>query len=372
MPNVIGAVALSVAVAVIALTAGLPAASAGSIDTSTTCRDRFQWPFSEASIWNTPIGGEAEYHPANLFANGQVPKNFHSDQEYFYRIQSNVRTTTKEGRGCALSQPFSLETRALSNSLVIPLLHHLARQISRSLSLHPTLSLHLARSPSIRLSRHVSLFTSLHSRFLHLSSLHLFSTAPYTTLCYLSLTCPPLPLPQDPLTPWFNQGWWGSPGGNDHCIVESPQPYAHIPFPANATATNFGGNNAAGMLQPDNVTLLQMQPLYRCQPNSPVLARVMYPRTWVDQSILGNGTHGAHGGSGLSAMGGSLRLGELLAAPGTHSIAPIRHALKLELWAHQYYYGHAPGYHWPATQHDNYAFNQSSPLVYNGVLVLTQ
>ena len=45
---------------------------------------------------------------------------------------------------------------------------------------------------------------------------------------------------------------------------------------------------------------------------------------------------GAHGGSGLSAFGGTLRTHEL--APGA---PPIAHALKLELFAHQYYYGGA-------------------------------
>ena len=47
-------------------------------------------------------------------------------------------------------------------------------------------------------------------------------------------------------------------------------------------------------------------------------------------SLLSNGSLGAHGGSGLSAVGGMIRLGELLP-----SAPPIRHAIKLELFAHQ-------------------------------------
>jgi len=39
------------------------------------------------------------------------------------------------------------------------------------------------------------------------------------------------------------------------------------------------------------------------------------------------------GGSGLSSFGGAIRLGELL--PGA---PPIQHALKLELFAHAYYF----------------------------------
>jgi hypothetical protein len=90
-------------------------------------------------------------------------------------------------------------------------------------------------------------------------------------------------------------------------------------------------------------------------------------------SIIENGTLGAHGGSGLSAFGGMLRLGELLpTAP------PIRHAIKLELYAHQYYFGGADlnpktpsnggrtQYVWPATGSDGYTRSTNSPLVYNG------
>ena len=50
-------------------------------------------------------------------------------------------------------------------------------------------------------------------------------------------------------------------------------------------------------------------------------------------SIFGDGIGGAHGGSGLSSIGGSIRLGELL--PGA---PPIPHALKIEL-GNWWYYG---------------------------------
>ena len=50
-------------------------------------------------------------------------------------------------------------------------------------------------------------------------------------------------------------------------------------------------------------------------------------------SIFGDGALGSHGGSGLSGVGGTIRLGELLQSSG-----PIQHALKLEL-QHQWYYG---------------------------------
>lgn len=79
--------------------------------------------------------------------------------------------------------------------------------------------------------------------------------------------------------------------------------------------------------------------------------------------ILGDGALGAHGGSGLSALGGTIRVGELL--PSTGAIA---HALKLELWAHRWYFRHGDNrsscFTWPATGCDSYAFDPE--LGYNG------
>ena len=108
-------------------------------------------------------------------------------------------------------------------------------------------------------------------------------------------------------------------------------------------------NNAMGILMPDNRTLVQTQPAYRCTPGGPLLS--MYHRGravchWPGEfaiprgsgwhaggpeffpweiDILGDGALGAHGGSGLSAVGGTIRSGEL--APGA---GPIRHALKVK------------------------------------------
>jgi hypothetical protein len=94
-------------------------------------------------------------------------------------------------------------------------------------------------------------------------------------------------------------------------------------------------------------------------------------------SILSDGPEtalGAHGGSGLSALGGVLRVHEVASdAP------PIAHALKLELFAHQYYYGGLPPlqpatptnggrnqYVWPATGSDGYTWDDGNRLRYNG------
>jgi hypothetical protein len=151
---------------------------------------------------------------------------------------------------------------------------------------------------------------------------------------------------------------------------------AQVRLPYNFTTGVAGGNNGLGVVLPDGTTLLQMQPAYRCAPGSAVIYAMRegcpqdYPE-YVD--LTSNGTLGAHGGSGLSAVGGMLRLGELL--PDS---PPIRHALKLELYAHQYYYGghdlNPPTasnggrtqYVWPATGSDGYTRATGSGLVYNG------
>eukprot|EP00054_Salpingoeca_dolichothecata_P019611 m.122193 g.122193 ORF g.122193 m.122193 type:complete len:354 (-) comp23316_c0_seq1:70-1131(-) len=158
--------------------------------------------------------------------------------------------------------------------------------------------------------------------------------------------------------PWYDQGWWGNPGGSAHCQVQGKF-VQNIPFNRSWTVQMYGNNNGAGILFP-NKTLLQMQPLYRCTPGSPLLALVIGPGRGQLQSIFGDGRLGAHGGSGLSAVGGTIRLGELLPETG-----PITHALKLELYAHQYYYGKPPGYFWPANTCDGYAFKPGA-LRYNG------
>jgi hypothetical protein len=91
----------------------------------------------------------------------------------------------------------------------------------------------------------------------------------------------------DPLTPWVDQGDWGS---DNHCAIQgSGRVVAHLNFPENFTtasdcdpngancrsAPNQANNNAMGVLLPDDETIVQMQPAYRCIPGagSPLLAK---------------------------------------------------------------------------------------------------
>jgi hypothetical protein len=120
-----------------------------------------------------------------------------------------------------------------------------------------------------------------------------------------------------------------------------------VPWPANLTITQ-PGNNALALLLPDGDSLILTQPAYRCTPSAPLLS--LFDHNFGTGSLRGLGNWGGHGGSALNAIGGSLRIGELL----PQSEAPPQHVLKLQLWAKPYYYGSAFGatkatcFHWPA------------------------
>ena len=166
------------------------------------------------------------------------------------------------------------------------------------------------------------------------------------------------------------------------------RPAPPLRFPAGLVTDCTANNNAGAILFPDNKTLLQTQPLYRPKAGGPLISwyhagapqdfpweiDVTSGDTPVLQSgqrppplhpypprathstpprsgchirsqlfagsslhvvcctLCGHATHlpalGSHGGSGLSGMGGTIRLGELLNTTG-----PILHALKLEVWS---------------------------------------
>jgi hypothetical protein len=76
--------------------------------------------------------------------------------------------------------------------------------------------------------------------------------------------------------------------------------------------------------------------------------------TFANVDLYGPGITGAHGGSGLSSIGGSIRMGEL--RPG--STTGPRHALKLNVYAKEALYKcttRANCFRWPATHSDSYA-----------------
>lgn len=154
--------------------------------------------------------------------------------------------------------------------------------------------------------------------------------------------------------------WGGSFGQIRVPAYFSPAPWNTTPGPGYSTP-----NNCTTILSPDGSTMTQLQPCLRDSPGGPLRG---YPqRSNADNYLLsGRGIEGTHYGSGLSAMGGSLRVGDLTAAE------PPRFALKLLLWGARYLYratpngtdAKGPGWRWPATRSDGYS--QSGSLAYNG------
>lgn len=149
----------------------------------------------------------------------------------------------------------------------------------------------------------------------------------------------------DPLTPWINDA--GQFPGLCTAKQSGGRPVPPpIQFPADLVTDCTGNNNAAAVLKADNKTLMQFQPLYRPTAGGPIIAwwHAGAPQDFPWEIDIRSGDApvlqsalGSHGGSGLSGIGGTIRLGELLPdAP------PIAHALKLELWSTPYLFGGVP------------------------------
>lgn len=123
----------------------------------------------------------------------------------------------------------------------------------------------------------------------------------------------------------------------------------NVPIPANYVVGSGVTNASAVALQSDGRTLIHMQPLARCSAGGAATALVTFPAV----DLYGTGITGSHGGSGLSAIGGSLRVGEL--RPGSQG---PKHALKVNVYAKQSLFRcttQSDCYRWPATTADGYA-----------------
>jgi hypothetical protein len=145
--------------------------------------------------------------------------------------------------------------------------------------------------------------------------------------------------PTAPVTAVYqnNVGW----SGGDRCPAQGGV-LTRVPVPASFTLPNSGENNSAAFLAADGHTILQNQPFTRCTAGASATTLV----TFGNEDIYGPGVYGAHGGSNLSALGGTIRLGEFTSGK-------IHHVMKVNLWAKQYYY--CCDYHWPARVVDGYA-----------------
>jgi len=158
--------------------------------------------------------------------------------------------------------------------------------------------------------------------------------------------------PNAPLRPVVENdaGWNGNPRctslTGETLLAGVPVPEDFATYPEGEGSTP---NNSGAILMQDGVTLYQTQPLHVCGAGGIVTSQY----SWDTQNIRTDaGIEGSHGGSGMSAFGGSIRVGELL--PGS----VIRHAIKMNFFAERnFFYGadESPGYRWPATTADGYA-----------------
>jgi hypothetical protein len=121
---------------------------------------------------------------------------------------------------------------------------------------------------------------------------------------------------------------------------------------------------------PDSDMVFEGSKVSRCEAAGPVYFPdwMIYPNNRKQQNIKGEGlSGGGQGASGMSALGGTIRLGEFT------SDQPIRHSIKINPFAAKYcYYSkEIPGYKWPAISADSYAKDQykgSNPKIVMGTL----
>jgi hypothetical protein len=152
--------------------------------------------------------------------------------------------------------------------------------------------------------------------------------------------------PTAPLTSimYSSAGWTGA----NRCAATGGVLF-QAPIPTGYVVPNGNTNNSAAFLQADGRSISQSQPFTRCTAGGYATSITFWPTV----DIYGAGITGSHGGSGLSALGGTIRLGEL--RPGGQG---PRHALKVLVYAYQALYQCTTSsacYRWPATNADGYA-----------------
>jgi hypothetical protein len=165
----------------------------------------------------------------------------------------------------------------------------------------------------------------------------------------------------DPIRQIKSPSDWGKRWPGDKVLGSMPVPDDLIIPDANPPHTP---NACATFLMPDGRSVKQLEPTCRVEKGAQIVG-------WVhgeDQDLYGPGIKGTHWGSGLSAIGGSIRLGELTGPK------PIRHALKLNIWGKNYlYYGEkVKGFRWPADRCDSGAdksYGGKNPKLVMGALL---
>src|SRR5437879_2302299 len=123
---------------------------------------------------------------------------------------------------------------------------------------------------------------------------------------------------------YYNSDGWS---GGSRCTTQGNVLF-NAPIPGNFVVQGAGASNpdgvtpnyATAILMPDGHTPTQGQPFARCTADG---SATMW---WsISNDLFGTGVEGGHGGSKLSSIGGTIRLGELV--PG----GVIRHVMKVNL-----------------------------------------
>ncbi len=167
--------------------------------------------------------------------------------------------------------------------------------------------------------------------------------------------------PSDPIREIRSPSDWGKRWPGEKVLGTMPVPDDLIIPDAKPPHTP---NACATFLMPDGRTVKQLEPTCRTTKSAQIVG-------WIhgeDQDLFGLGFKGTHWGSGLSAIGGSIRLGDLTSGK------PIRHALKLNVWGKKYLYYGDPikGFRWPADRCDAGApssYGGKNPKVVMGTLL---
>ena len=157
--------------------------------------------------------------------------------------------------------------------------------------------------------------------------------------------------PTAPLIPMVvNRAGWD--GSKTRCGSLTTEMMYDIPVPYNfSTDPGYDvgtPNMGAAILMPDGNTIKQTQPFHRCGIGGTATSQYKFN----DVDLFGPGVEGAHGGSGLSAFGGTLRVHEL------RKDSEILHVMKINIYAAKYFsykQDGSPGYRWPAKNSDSYA-----------------
>ena len=103
------------------------------------------------------------------------------------------------------------------------------------------------------------------------------------------------------------------------CTPNGTALFFRAPMPRDFLWPNDGSNAGLAILLDDGRTIVQGQPFARCAVGGPGTV-FDGPPAVPPQDLFGQGFYGAHGGSGLSSVGGTIRLGEMM--PGA---PPTRH-----------------------------------------------